>query len=221
MELSRENVRQLIEEKIPHFQMNKRYICKDGHETWANINVSLARDETQTPLYFIVNVIDANKQKEMEAQLQRKAYFDELTGLVNRNQLEHLFDRVLSTSHRHHKKFAVLFIDLDKFKQINDTLGHEAGDQLIKIMSNRLKECHRVEDIVSRLGGDEFVVILTELQNDNSAAVAAEKIKNALLRPAKIMEHEVYMSVSIGISIYPTDGIHYQTLIRNADSGVV
>ncbi|KTD82414.1 EAL domain-containing protein [Legionella waltersii] len=220
LESSLDNVQQLVHEKISHFQMTKRYVCKNGHITWANVNVSMARDESQIPLYFIINILDNNKQKDMEAQLERKAYFDELTGLVNRNQLEHLFDRVLSTSRRHNRKFAVLFLDLDKFKQINDTLGHAAGDQLLKLTAERLKNCHRSDDIVSRLGGDEFVVILTDLSRDDSAAIAAEKIKNSLLRPAKIMEHEVYMAVSIGISIYPTDGVHYQTLIRNADSAL-
>jgi diguanylate cyclase (GGDEF)-like protein len=124
----------------------------------------------------------------------------------------------ISAAHRYHRHLAVAFLDLDRFKQINDTLGHEAGDQLLKEVATRLKGCVRESDTVARLGGDEFVVLLPELEDDRYVALVAEKILTAVAKPFALMGQEFRVTASIGISSYPQDGRDEQTLTKNADT---
>lgn len=214
------NRKELLEGKLSHFEMEERYYKKNEGFIWVKVNVSLMRNLSGEPLYFVTQLQDINKQKEAEQQLAHQAFFDKLTGLANRNQLEHLFGHILGTARRHSKKFAVLFLDLDKFKEVNDTLGHHAGDQLLIIMADRLKSSVRINDIVSRWGGDEFILMITDIENETDIAITAEKIKNTLLHPVRISEHELYLTASVGISIYPTDGFNYEILIKNADAAL-
>jgi diguanylate cyclase (GGDEF)-like protein len=160
---------------------------------------------------------DHHKNKNVENELSFQAYYDTLTGLVNRNQLEHSLDLSISAALKHQQRFTIFFIDLDHFKHVNDTLGHDAGDQLLKIISDRLRSKIRKTDVAARLGGDEFILVLNGTDNPESAAAFAEKIINTLLEPIIIKEHEVLITASIGISFYPSDGTDYQTLIKSAD----
>jgi diguanylate cyclase (GGDEF)-like protein len=145
------------------------------------------------------------------------AYHDGLTGLPNRSMFSKLLSKSISEAHRYDRRLAVAFLDLDRFKQINDTLGHEAGDQLLRDVAKRLKLCVRESDTVARLGGDEFVVLLPELGDVRNAAVIAEKILLAIAKPFSLIGHEFRVTVSIGISSYPLDGLDEQTLTKNAD----
>jgi diguanylate cyclase (GGDEF)-like protein len=145
------------------------------------------------------------------------AYHDGLTALPNRSLFNKLLSQAISQAQRHHRKLAVAFIDLDRFKQINDTLGHEAGDELLKEVAIRLKECLRDSDTVARLGGDEFVVLLTELEDEKYSATVASKIITTLAKPFILLGQEFRVTASIGISAYPTDGLDEQTLTKNAD----
>jgi diguanylate cyclase (GGDEF)-like protein len=145
------------------------------------------------------------------------AYHDGLTGLPNRSMFSKLLGRSISEAHRYERGLAVAFLDLDRFKQINDTLGHEAGDQLLKEVAIRLTGCVRDSDTVARLGGDEFVVLLPELEDEKYAAIVAEKILAAAARPFTLMGQEFRVTASIGISTYPQDGLDEQTLTKNAD----
>jgi diguanylate cyclase (GGDEF)-like protein len=145
------------------------------------------------------------------------AYHDELTALPNRTLFTKLLSQAISQSQRHHRQLAIEFIDLDRFKQINDTLGHEAGDQLLQEVAGRLKACLRDSDAVARLGGDEFVVLLTELEEEKYAATVARKINSLIAEPFVLLGQEFRVTASIGISIYPTDGMDEQTLKKNAD----
>jgi diguanylate cyclase (GGDEF)-like protein len=145
------------------------------------------------------------------------AYHDGLTALPNRTLFIRLLSQAISLAQRYNKQLAVAFIDLDRFKQINDTLGHEAGDQLLKEVASRLKGCLRDSDIVARLGGDEFVVLLTELSEEKYAANVAQKIITSIARPFVLLSQEFRVTASIGISIYPQDGHDEQTLTKNAD----
>ena len=145
------------------------------------------------------------------------AYHDGLTGLPNRSMFSKLLSQSLIEAHRYGRRMGVAFLDLDRFKQINDTLGHEAGDQLLQDVAKRLKECVRESDAVARLGGDEFVVLLPELNDVKHAAVIAEKILAAISKPFTLIGHEFRVTASIGISAYPTDGLDEQTLTKNAD----
>jgi diguanylate cyclase (GGDEF)-like protein len=145
------------------------------------------------------------------------AYHDGLTGLPNRSLFSKLLGHSISEAHRYKRRLAVAFLDLDRFKQINDTLGHEAGDQLLKEVAKRLKACVRDSDTVARLGGDEFVVLLPQLQDEKYAAIVAQKILAAAARPFTLMGQEFRVTASIGISTYPHDGLDEQTLTKNAD----
>ena len=145
------------------------------------------------------------------------AYHDGLTALPNRSLFNKLLSQAISVAKRFRRQLAVAFIDLDRFKQINDTLGHEAGDELLKEVANRLKACLRDSDTVARLGGDEFVVLLTELGDEQYAATVAQKIITAVARPFTLLGQEFRVTASIGISTYPKDGPDEQTLTKNAD----
>jgi len=145
------------------------------------------------------------------------AYHDGLTGLPNRSMFSKLLSQSLSEAHRYGRRLGVAFLDLDRFKQINDTLGHEAGDQLLQDVAKRLKGCVRESDTVARLGGDEFVVLLPELNDVKHAGVIAEKILAAIAKPFTLIGHEFRVTASIGISAYPMDGLDEQSLTKNAD----
>jgi diguanylate cyclase (GGDEF)-like protein len=150
-------------------------------------------------------------------RVEHLAYHDGLTALPNRGLFNKLLSQAISQAQRHHRQLAVAFIDLDRFKQINDTLGHEAGDALLQEVANRLKGCLRDSDAVARLGGDEFVVLLTELVEEKYAATVAQKIIATIAKPFVLLGQEFRVTASIGISIYPTDGLDEQTLTKNAD----
>jgi diguanylate cyclase (GGDEF)-like protein len=145
------------------------------------------------------------------------AYHDGLTALPNRSLFNKLLSQAVSQAQRYRRQLAVAFIDLDRFKQINDTLGHEAGDQLLQEVANRLKACLRESDTVARLGGDEFVVLLTELEEEKYAATVAQKIITTIAKPFILLGQEFRVTASIGISTYPLDGADEQTLTKNAD----
>jgi diguanylate cyclase (GGDEF)-like protein len=150
-------------------------------------------------------------------RIEYLAYHDGLTALPNRSLFNRLLGQAVSQAQRSNKQLAVAFIDLDRFKQINDTLGHEAGDELLKEVAVRLKTCLRDSDIVARLGGDEFVVLLTEMTAEHYAATVAKKIIGTIAKPFILLGQEFRVTASIGISVYPLDGDDEQTLTKNAD----
>jgi len=163
------------------------------------------------------------RQRETEANLtyalriEYLAYHDGLTGLPNRSLFSKLLSQAISQAQRYHRTLAVAFIDLDRFKQINDTLGHEAGDQLLKEVAGRLKACLRDSDTVARLGGDEFVVLLTEMSDERYAATVAQKIIASIAKPFVLLAQDFRVTASVGISTYPKDGVDEVTLTKNAD----
>jgi diguanylate cyclase (GGDEF)-like protein len=145
------------------------------------------------------------------------AYHDGLTGLPNRSMFSKLLSQSISEAHRYQRRLAVAFLDLDRFKKINDTLGHDAGDQLLQEVAIRLKGCIRDSDTVARLGGDEFVVLLPELGDGKYAATVAQKILSVIAKPFSLIGQEFRVTASIGIGTYPQDGLDEQTLTKNAD----
>jgi diguanylate cyclase (GGDEF)-like protein len=150
-------------------------------------------------------------------QIEYLAYHDGLTGLPNRSLFSKLLNQSISLAQRNHKKLAVLFLDLDHFKHINDTLGHDAGDQLLQEVAERLKSCLRDSDTVARLGGDEFVVMLPQLDESAYVLTVAKKIVATVAKPFTLSGQEFGVTASIGISTYPDDGLDEQTLTKNAD----
>jgi diguanylate cyclase (GGDEF)-like protein len=150
-------------------------------------------------------------------RVEHLAYHDGLTGLPNRSLFSKLLTQSILGARRQERQLAVLFLDLDRFKQINDTLGHEAGDQLLQEVATRLKACLRDSDTVARMGGDEFVILLPEPQEEKYVATVAQKALTAVCRPYVLLGQEFRVTASIGISVYPQDGLDEQTLTKNAD----
>ena len=158
--------------------------------------------------------------KSTENELSKLAHFDPLTGLSNRTQFVERLKFTLDIAKRNHHQSALMLLDLDRFKLINDTLGHQLGDELLVQVSRRLKQCVREVDTVSRLGGDEFTVILGEIHSNENAACVANKILTTLNSPFILSEREVFVSVSIGITVFPVDGDSVNLLIKNADTAM-
>ncbi len=154
------------------------------------------------------------------ARLTQLVHFDPLTGLSNRKHWMNQADATLAAARRHGDAMAVMFIDLDRFKHINDSLGHSLGDQLLGVVANRLRGCLRSRDVLARLGGDEFVVLLPRLKSRDGAAVAARKIMAALAEPIWLEQHEIAVSASLGLAYHPGDGDTVETLLRHADTAM-
>ncbi len=157
------------------------------------------------------------KRKQIQDRIEHLAYHDHLTGLANRLLFKEQLDHAVSLSSRMANKLAILFLDLDGFKMINDTMGHAVGDQLLKEVSNRLVNIVRKSDVVARIGGDEFVIMIGNQGNVESIRLVAEKILNSFREPFKLNGHDYFLTTSIGVAIYPTDGENADILIRNAD----
>jgi diguanylate cyclase (GGDEF)-like protein len=160
---------------------------------------------------------ESQEKVEHAQRVEYLAYHDGLTALPNRSLFNKLLGQAIRHAQRDSTQLAVAFIDLDRFKQINDTLGHEAGDALLKEVAKRLKACLRDSDTVARLGGDEFVVLLTDLQQERHTATVAQKIIATIAQPFMLLGHEFRVTASVGISTYPAHGLDEQTLTKNAD----
>lgn len=159
----------------------------------------------------------AVRRHHTQTRLAYMAEFDALTGLPNRHLVQDRLTQSVAQARRHARQGAVLFIDLDRFKLVNDTLGHHVGDALIAEVGRRLKECVRDGDTVGRVSGDEFALVLAELAQPDDAALVAQKVLEALARPFHLAGHEAYVTASIGIAVFPADGDDAQTLLKNAD----
>ncbi|WP_052144716.1 sensor domain-containing diguanylate cyclase [Halalkalibacter okhensis] len=162
---------------------------------------------------------DITEQKQREDQLRQLAFYDDLTELPNRKLLDIQLKKALARSKRHNHTLVTMFIDLDGFKKVNDTYGHECGDRLLKEVANRLNESVREEDLIFRLGGDEFIIICEEADKEEASHIA-ERILFAVSQSFLIKDFEVSVSPSIGISLFPEDGQNRETLIENADKAM-
>ncbi len=160
---------------------------------------------------------DITERKKAEATIAFQAYHDQLTGLPNRALFKDRVTQAIAHARRHGLILAVMFLDLDRFKAVNDTLGHLVGDELLQLVSQRLRHCLREGDTLARIGGDEFLLLLPHIRTRDNAAHIAEKILTSLKTPFHLNGHELYISASIGIAIYPNDGITHETLIKHAD----
>lgn len=158
--------------------------------------------------------------EEVKLRLEHLAHHDYLTGLPNRHLFYDHLNKSVARAYRHKSMLAVLFLDLDEFKQINDTLGHSSGDLLLLSVSKRLTDCIRMSDIIARLGGDEFTVILDTINSANDAAKVAQKILREMSKVCVLDGQKYFVSTSIGISIYPDDGLDVETLVKKADSAM-
>jgi diguanylate cyclase (GGDEF)-like protein/PAS domain S-box-containing protein len=201
----------------PYVQGVETTFQKKGGDTLpVSISSSPYSDHTQCGGLVLV-IQDSTERKKMENHLRHLANFDALTNLPNRSLLLDRIDQALAQAPRHKQQVAILFCDLDGFKLINDSYGHNIGDHTLKIAAQRLTTCVRAGDTVARHGGDEFVVILNELGNAHAACLVAQKIIDALAAPFEIHDQQYFIGISIGISIFPDDGQDATSLLNNAD----
>lgn len=190
---------------------------KDGSECVTWLNVSQMSDPLSSRHNYVVVFSDMTERKAAESELRRLANYDVLTGLPNRALFMQTLTQSLAEAKRHDRRMALLFMDLDRFKTVNDTYGHRVGDGLLIEAANRLRERISSRDTVARLGGDEFVVIIHDVESPEALIPICESLLQALSDPFQIYGREFFLSTSIGISLFPDDGQQPETLLRNAD----
>ena len=181
------------------------------------LNITRVCDEAGTTTNYVASFIDTSAIRASQEQLHHLAHHDNLTGLPNRLLFNDRLEQSCKRARREACRVAILFMDLDDFKKINDTLGHQVGDEVLRQAARRIKALLRKQDTVARLGGDEFVILLDRLDRPEDASLVARKVLSTLKQPFKIAERDLYIGVSIGISIYPQDGEDSNTLVKNAD----
>jgi diguanylate cyclase (GGDEF)-like protein/PAS domain S-box-containing protein len=212
---------QLLSAKIVRIQLEKRFLRKDGTAVWAQITASLLRVSENASPCVLGQIEDITERRMWREQMYHHAYYDPLTDLPNRRLLLDLVNQALAEASRRGRAVAILYVDVDRFKEINDSLGHDAGDRLLKEVAERLKASVRRGDIVSRQGGDEFVIVLTDLEHAPDATAVSLKILEAFARPIQIAENEVNATISIGISLFPNDATQdVDELINKSDAAM-
>ena len=193
---------------------------RDGSTFPANIAISVVRDSQRQIRGYLGIIADITQRQAAERRIRHLAHYDNLTSLPNRTLLNQHLVEAINIARERHRGVAVLFTDLDRFKYVNDTLGHQAGDQLLLSVAQRLRACVRDGDMVARTGGDEFVVVLDDLQEGSMPEDVAERILASLARPFDLCSQQVTVTPSIGIALYPTDGNDGEALIKNADAAM-
>jgi diguanylate cyclase (GGDEF)-like protein/PAS domain S-box-containing protein len=212
-----EHIRSALREKREGSATLRNY-RKDGSLFWNELHIAPVHDLAGGATTHFVSIInDISERVRYQHALEYQANHDSLTGLANRNLLGDRIEQAIAWAKRNNHVMGVMLLDLDHFKLINDASGHSAGDALLKEVANRLMACVRETDTVARLGGDEFVIILTDLPQPGDVDQIAEKILSTLSRPTEIAGREVFVTASIGVSLYPRDGDHGEILLRYAD----
>lgn len=208
---------QLRSGTIDSFKLEKRYVRKDGTPIWVSLTIAARRNRAGERMYDISIVEDITARKQAEERVQYLATHDALTGLPNRAMFCQLVALAIESAKRRNCKVAILYIDLDRFKIINDSMGHDAGDAVLREMASRFRECLRGSDVLARLGGDEFVVLLPEVPGQAQATLVARVLLSAALRPVQIYGQECRVTASIGICVHPNAGQDDQEVIKHAD----
>ena len=213
-------IRQLIDGEIRDFQRETRFVSKRGNTIWVTMSASAMREAVSGQQRLIIAVEDISRRKQAEEALLRMANHDALTGLPNRALLQDRLAHAISQAQRARRQVGVMFIDLDRFKHVNDSLGHDAGDQMIIEIARRLARSLRESDTVARQGGDEFVVVLPDLGGADDAALVARKVLGELFQPLMLAGTELFPTGSIGIALYPRDGQDGTALLKAADTAM-
>lgn len=214
-----EQMQRVLAGESEYYSMEKRYRHSDGHYLWALLSVSLVRDESGAPLYFVAQIQDISEQKQNDARLKDLSLHDSLTGLANRVLFADRLAHAVERSRRSSERVAVLFIDFDRFKIVNDSLGHAAGDELLRQAAERMRRAVRPADTIARLGGDEFTVLCEDLGAVNDAGWVADRVSDTLERPFDLFGHEMTIGVSIGIAVADRHD-SAETLLAKADAAM-
>ncbi len=231
--MSGESLSRLAEGDGGPTRTEQRYIGTGGGSVWAELSVSAVHEQGGVALYLVCQIEDITDRKNAEEDAAFLAYHDKLTGLANRAMFEDLLGMALARAHRYRLGVAVLSLDLDDFKLINNTLGHASGDELLKQVAERLGTITRLTDLVARRGSDEFLLLLADLEGGAddlapfasedayvSAESAAQRVQVALREPFNISGSELYASASIGLSVFPADATDADSLLKNADAAM-
>jgi len=210
----------IMENRTVHLPSNCILIARDGVEIPIEDSVAPIHGREGQVTGAVIVFRDVSAAQAMTLQMTHSAQHDFLTGLPNRMLFNDRVGRAIALAPRHNKKVAVLFLDLDGFKHINDSLGHPTGDKLLQSITQRLLASVRASDTVSRQGGDEFVVLLSEVEQAEDAAITARRMLQAVAEAHSIDQHDLHVTTSIGVSVYPDDGQDAETLIKNADTAM-
>jgi diguanylate cyclase (GGDEF)-like protein/PAS domain S-box-containing protein len=208
------------QDRTVHVPPNCILIRRGGYEIPIEGSASPIHDREKRVTGAVIVFSDVSAARTMALQMIHLAQHDFLTGLPNRMLLNDRIGQAIILALRHTKKVAILFLDLDGFKHINDSLGHAIGDKLLQSITKRLSDCVRFSDTVSRQGGDEFVVLLSEMEHSEDAAITAKRMMHVVAEAHSIGQHDLHVTTSIGVSIYPDDGLDAGTLIKNADTAM-
>ena len=212
--------RAIGQNRAVHLPSNCILVRRDGFEIPIEDSVAPIHDRQGRVTGAVIVFRDVSAARAMALQMTHSAHHDFLTGLPNRMLFNDRVNQSIFLAWRHVKKGAVLFLDLDGFKHINDSLGHPIGDKLLQSIAKRLVDCVRGSDTISRQGGDEFVVLLSEMEQSEDAALSARRMLQVVAEAHSIDQHDLHVTASIGVSVYPDDGLDAETLIKNADTAM-
>jgi diguanylate cyclase (GGDEF)-like protein/PAS domain S-box-containing protein len=210
----------VLHNRIVHLSSNCSLVRSDGSEIGIENSVAPIHDRKGKAIGAVIVFRDVSRARAMALEVAHSAHHDFLTGLPNRMLLNDRVSQAIGAAQRKPKKVGVLFLDLDGFKHINDSLGHPTGDKLLQSIARRLTACVRESDTVSRQGGDEFVVLLSEMAHAEDAAITARRMLAAIAEVHPIDYHDLHVTTSIGLSVYPDDGLDADTLVKNADTAM-
>jgi diguanylate cyclase (GGDEF)-like protein/PAS domain S-box-containing protein len=216
-DLSNTELARLVAGESESYRIEKRYCHADGHDVWTSLHVSCVRDNEGKPLYFIGQVEDVTESRALRERLAQAAIHDPLTSLPNRELFMDRLETSLHLASRDRHRVLVMFLDIDRFKLINDSLGHDVGDQILCAVADRLRSVMRASDTLARFGGDEFTILRPEDHDEKEALEAAERLVGAMADPIVLPSGEIFVSLSVGMALSSGDAVSAAMLLRNAD----
>ncbi|WP_019142282.1 sensor domain-containing phosphodiesterase [Noviherbaspirillum massiliense] len=211
-----ENINKAVRERCDGLAQLHAY-KKNGERLWIELAFSPVHGTGHASTYFVAVINDVTDAKRYEEQLEYQANYDGLTGLANRNLLHDRIHQAIASAQRHGTEVAIIFIDLDNFKYVNDSLGHNMGDLLLKQVAARLQKCVREGDTIARHGGDEFVLVLAGHLNADNFSIWMDRLLKNFKQPFSVADHQLFVTCSIGVSLYPKDGLSADALLKSAD----